>query len=136
MPDLGKNMQSLGYSKIVSVKNNAKQTIQSTNDFIKNLDNQMKQTPLIDSQDKAYLHYLNYNNAKAEMKKSVKRMYFRRILFAICVLIIISMIIYFILFKTGGDGIKELDDEFLSEFSNQTLIINDQNITNNHSSLL
>jgi hypothetical protein len=117
LPDLGEmNMKSLDYSQINTVKINADTTYKSTKEFITNLENEMKTTPLIDPEDNAFKYYLDYNTAKQEMKKIRTRVIFRRLVCIFLVLVLFGGIAYLIVYKTkGGDNIDVLNDDNLDD---------------------
>lgn len=100
------NLHSLHYSQINSVKNNAKKICSTAKDFISKLEVDMKSTPLIDKNDPAYIHYLNFNQAKIELKKVKKGNMFKIFIVIILAIVIVGSIIYLVLKKSGGDKIN------------------------------
>jgi hypothetical protein len=108
IPYIGeKNIQSLDYSQIITINKNAKRTCDDTAGFIKSFEAEMKKTPLLSQDDPAYLHYLNYNSTRLQIKKAKKGLIFRRILIIVVILCVILLLVYLINTKTkGGDHIK------------------------------
>jgi hypothetical protein len=111
LPPIGEgNLRSLDYSKIKTVSNNAKSTYMSTNDFISSVESDMKNRPLIDSNDPAYQQYLNYNETKTEMKKIKQRLYFRRIL-CVCTIVILVLFLIYVIINKSSHGDKIIFEE-------------------------
>ena len=120
IPNLGEdNMQSLDYSQISTIRNNAKNINLLTADFIKNTENDMKITPLIDHNDPSYKHYLNYNQAKEEMTKLRRTKIFRIGVIFLVSIVLIMILIYLIVFKTKGGDTINLDNP--EDFDNNSI---------------
>jgi hypothetical protein len=123
-----KNIQSLNYSQMVTIKNNAKETVLNTENFINKVGYEHLKAPLIDSEDSAYHHFLNYSQAKEEIKKNIRRLQFRRSLIIILSLFLFLIVVYLILKKTTtGDHIEFNTPEKYSNntplYSNKTLLL-------------
>ena len=72
--DLGHNNQHLlDYSRIRTVLNDAKQTYETTKTYLTELENDIKEKPLIDADDPAYKSYLNYMNQKTRNDQQTKK---------------------------------------------------------------
>jgi hypothetical protein len=100
LPNLGEqNMQSLEYSYTKTVKNNAEHTYFETKNVIKNLENELKLTPLIDKDDIAYQNYNNYNETKTEIKQLQRKVMLKRFGY-VGIGIVILAVIFLILHKS------------------------------------
>jgi hypothetical protein len=125
LPDLGES-NTIIYSKFSSIKTQANSSISQAKDFLKNINNQMIEEPLISADDPAYQHYLNYNTTKQEMKKMMRKMFFRRMVLLFAILCIVLLIAYFVVFKTkGGDHIdlnQSNDNQTMSDNDNSNTI--------------
>ncbi len=100
LPYLGEqNMQSLEYSYTKTVKNNADQTYMETKNVIKNLENELKLTPLIDKEDATYKNFMSYNETKNELKQDQKKLILKRFGY-LGIGVIILAVIFLILHKS------------------------------------
>ena len=95
--DLGEN--KIEYSKIKNVLNNAKFTYNETKIFIDEIENEIKNKPLIDINDPAYKSYLNFQKIKIDYQKKRKKniIKFILIIFFIFVIFVIFFIILFMM---------------------------------------
>lgn len=94
--DLGEgNKHSLDYSKIKTVLNHAKYTSNIIDNFIFELEKEMKDKPLIDQNDPAYQSYLNFKNKKKEIKKQKKQNLLKWII--LLLIIVLIFVIYILL---------------------------------------
>jgi hypothetical protein len=93
--DLGEgNKHSLDYSKIKTVLNDAKYTSNIIDKYIFELENEIKDKPLIDQNDPAYQSYINFKTKKKEMKTKNKQNFLKWILL-ILIIVLIIVIYYF-----------------------------------------
>ena len=91
--DLGEgNKHSLDYSKIKTVLNDAKYTSNIIDKYIFELENEIKDKPLIDQNDPAYQSYINFKKKKKEIKNQKKQNFFKWVI--ILLIIIIIFVIY------------------------------------------
>ena len=91
--DLGEgNKHSLDYSKIKTVLNHAKYTSNIIDNYIVELENEIKDKPLIDQNDPAYQSYINFKKKKKEIKNQKKQNFFKWVI--ILLIIIIIFVIY------------------------------------------
>ena len=91
--DLGEgNKHSLDYSKIKTVLNHAKYTSNIIDKYIFELENEIKDKPLIDQNDPAYQSYINFKKKKKEIKNQKKQNFFKWVI--ILLIIIIIFVIY------------------------------------------
>ena len=112
--DLGEaNQHSLDYSKITTVLNDAKLTYEITKQYLIELENDIKEKPVIASDDPAYMSYLQYMKAKKEMNLKQRRNYFKYgILTTIGVVVLVGVLYYIVFLVGGNDGdiiIEEYD---------------------------
>ena len=109
--DLGHNNQHLlDYSRIRTVLNDARQTYETTKTYLTELENDIKEKPLIDADDPAYKSYLNYMTKKQEMINKQKRTTCKYITFGIIALLIIFAILYYIIFCIEGSDDMDIDE--------------------------
>ena len=93
--DLGEgNKHSLDYSKIKTVLNDAKYTSNIIDKYIFELENEIKDKPLIDQNDPAYQSYLNFKNKKKEIKKQKKQNLLKWIIILLTIVLIFVIYIF------------------------------------------
>ena len=97
--DLGEN--KIEYSKIKNVLNNAKFTYNETKIFIDEIENEIKNKPLIDINDPAYKSYLNFQKIKIDYQKKRKK----------------NIIFYYIIYDVGNE--KDVE-EIYNSYDNDT----------------
>ncbi len=88
-----RNVKSLHYSHIHSVKNIARSTCSQAKEFIKAIENEMKTSPLLDKDDFGYIHYMHENPIKSAFHDKRRHKCKRIILFSIILIIFILIIL-------------------------------------------
>ena len=122
LPDIGKgNFQSLYYSQTITIQNNAKKTFNNAKDYIKQLELELKQTPLLEADSTSYFHYKNYNETKHLMKKTKKKRIYKRVLMSIFIIFILLCIAAFVyIHSMGGGHILNFEDDTSNDNLNGT----------------
>ena len=81
------------------MKNNAEQTYFETKNVIKNLDNEMKLSPLIDKGDMENSHFNNFNISKKKMKEMQWIISKRRLVY-FCIGLISLVVVFMIIHRS------------------------------------
>jgi hypothetical protein len=113
--DLGEN--KIEYSKIKNVLNNAKFTYNETKIFIDEIENEIKNKPLIDINDPAYKSYLNFQKIKIDYQKKRKKNIIKFILIIFFIFVIFIIVFYYIIYDVGNE--KDVEEIFNS-YDNDT----------------
>ena len=109
--DLGEqNQHSLDYSKLKTVIKEAKDIYSETVEYLKELEQDIKEKPLIEQDDPAYRSYLNYMKMKKEMLIKERRNYVKYSIFCLVGLGLLIGVLYFAFFFGGGDNVPDIDD--------------------------
>lgn len=113
--DLGEN--KIEYSKIKNVLNNAKFTYNETKIFIDEIENEIKNKPLIDINDPAYKSYLNFQKIKIDYQKKRKKNIIKFILIIFFIFVIFVIVFYYIIYDVGNE--KDVE-EIYNSYDNDT----------------
>lgn len=113
--DLGEN--KIEYSKIKNVLNNAKYTYNETKIFIDEIENEIKNKPLIDINDPAYKSYLNFQKIKIDYQKKRKKNIIKFILIIFFIFVIFVIFFYYIIYDVGNE--KDVE-EIYNSYDNDT----------------
>ena len=113
--DLGEN--KIEYSKIKNVLNNAKFTYNETKIFIDEIENEIKNKPIIDINDPAYKSYLNFQKIKIDYQKKRKKNIIKFILIIFFIFVIFIIVFYYIIYDVGNE--KDVEEIFNS-YDNDT----------------
>ena len=113
--DLGEN--KIEYSKIKNVLNNAKFTCNETKIFIDEIENEIKNKPLIDINDPAYKSYLNFQKIKIDYQKKRKKNIIKFILIIFFIFVIFVIVFYYIIYDVGNE--KDVE-EIYNSYDNDT----------------
>ena len=113
--DLGEN--KIEYSKIKNVLNNAKYTYNETKIFIDEIENEIKNKPLIDINDPAYKSYLNFQKIKIDYQKKRKKNIIKFILIIFFIFVIFVIVFYYIIYDVGNE--KDVE-EIYNSYDNDT----------------
>ena len=113
--DLGEN--KIEFSKIKNVLNNAKITYNETKIFINEIENEIKNKPIIDINDPAYKSYLNFQKIKIDYQKKRKKNIIKFILIIFFIFVIFVIVFYYIIYDVGNE--KDVEEIF-NAYDNDT----------------